>query len=191
MNFYIYIVWSPPPIRGILSFYLGIENLGLSLDFSPPFVTRNQDISLSLELTGKPCLTTYRAKSRGYCGNGKFYHLVRTFFFNHFSWFLHLTFTYITLFLFWFCSFWSSWVKESILRSSSDHLAFAWEIEDFDDLINPHHLFDCCLGLEPTEYVLEKIYQEEKIKFVFIQLFIFYFFSLITHLSSFISKNGH
>ena len=124
MNFFIYIIWSPPPIRGILSFYLGIENLGLSLDFSPPFVTRNQDISLSLELTGKPCLTTYRAKSRAYYRNGKFYHLVRTFFFNHFSWFLHLTFTYITLFLFWFCSFWSSWVKESILRSSSDHPCF-------------------------------------------------------------------
>ena len=69
---------------GILSFYLGIENLGSSLDFAPPFVTRNHDISLSLELAGKPCLTTYRAKSRGYCRNGKFHHLVHTFFY-HFS----------------------------------------------------------------------------------------------------------
>ena len=69
---------------GILSFYLGIENLGSSLDFSPPFVTRNHDISLSLELAGKPCLTTYRAKSRGYCRNGKFHHLVHTFLLSFF-----------------------------------------------------------------------------------------------------------
>ena len=64
---------------GILSFCLGIENLGSSLGF-PPFVTRTHDISLSLELAGKPCLVTYKAKSRGYCGNGKFHHLVCTFF---------------------------------------------------------------------------------------------------------------
>ena len=45
-------------------------------------------------------------------------------------------------------------------------LAFAQEIEDFDDLGDPHHLFDCCLGLEPSECVLEKIRQEEKSKFI-------------------------
>lgn len=43
-------------------------------------------------------------------------------------------------------------------------LAFAQEIEDFDDLIDPHHLFAYCLGHEPTQYVLEKILQEEKSK---------------------------
>ena len=36
-------------------------------------------------------------------------------------------------------------------------LAFTREIEDFDDLVNPRHLFDCCLGHKPLKYVLEKI----------------------------------
>ena len=66
---------------GVLSFYPEIENLRPSLSFPPPFMTRNQDMSLSLELARKPCLMTYEAKSQGYCGHGKFHHLVRTFFF--------------------------------------------------------------------------------------------------------------
>lgn len=37
-------------------------------------------------------------------------------------------------------------------------LAFAREIEDFDDLVNPHCLFDYCLGPEPLDYMLEKIH---------------------------------
>ena len=66
---------------GILSFYLGIENLGSSLGFLSPFVTENHNtFFLSLELAGKPCLTTYGVKSRGYCGNGKFRRLMRTFY---------------------------------------------------------------------------------------------------------------
>ena len=65
---------------GILSFYPGIENLGSSIGFLPPFVTKNHDTFLSLELVGKPCLTTYGVKSRGYCGNGKFRRLMRTFY---------------------------------------------------------------------------------------------------------------
>ena len=36
-------------------------------------------------------------------------------------------------------------------------LAFARKIKDFDDLINPCHLFAFFLGLEPYEYILEKI----------------------------------
>ena len=46
-------------------------------------------------------------------------------------------------------------------------LAFAWEIEDFDDLVVPPHLFDYYLGPEPSKYVLEKIRFEEKRKFIF------------------------
>jgi len=46
-------------------------------------------------------------------------------------------------------------------------LAFAKEIEDFDDLVDPRHLFNCCLGPEPSKYVLEKIRRKEKSKFVF------------------------
>ena len=65
---------------GILSFYPGIENLGLSLGFLPPFVTKNHDNFLSLELVGKPCLATYGVKSQGYCKNGKFRCLMRTFY---------------------------------------------------------------------------------------------------------------
>ena len=45
-------------------------------------------------------------------------------------------------------------------------LAFAREIEDFDDMVDPRHLFDCCLGPKPSEYVLEKIRREKKSKFI-------------------------
>lgn len=37
-------------------------------------------------------------------------------------------------------------------------LAFACEIKYVDDLVNPHHLFDCYLGLGPSKYTLEKIF---------------------------------
>ena len=50
-------------------------------------------------------------------------------------------------------------------------LAFTREIKDFNDLVDPRHLFDCCLGLEPSKYVLEKIFREEKGKFVLVDLF--------------------
>lgn len=43
-------------------------------------------------------------------------------------------------------------------------LAFAQEIKDFDDLIDPRHLFTYCLGSEPIQYVLEKILREAKSK---------------------------
>ena len=41
-------------------------------------------------------------------------------------------------------------------------LEFALTIEDFDDLVDPHHLYDCCLGLEPLAFVLKKIALEVK-----------------------------
>ena len=46
-------------------------------------------------------------------------------------------------------------------------IAFAKEIEDFDDLVDPRHLFNYCLGPEPSKYMLEKIHCEEKSKFIF------------------------
>ena len=64
---------------GILSFYPGIENLGSSLGFLLSWL-KITILFLSLELDGKPCLTTYGVKSRGYCGNGKFCRLMRTFY---------------------------------------------------------------------------------------------------------------
>ena len=45
-------------------------------------------------------------------------------------------------------------------------LAYAREIEDFDDFVDPHHLFDCCVGPKPSKYVLEKIPREENSKIV-------------------------
>nr|POF20834.1 hypothetical protein CFP56_14348 [Quercus suber] len=46
-------------------------------------------------------------------------------------------------------------------------LAYAREIEDFDNLVDPCHLYDCCLSPEPSKYILEKIRQEEKSKIVY------------------------
>ena len=52
-------------------------------------------------------------------------------------------------------------------------LAYTRKIEDFDDLVDPRHLFDCCLGPEPLKYVLEKIRREEKSKTVYSLLHLF------------------
>lgn len=41
-------------------------------------------------------------------------------------------------------------------------LEFALTIKDFDNLVDPRHLYDCCLGPEPSAFVLKKIAQEEK-----------------------------
>ena len=46
--------------------------------------------------------------------------------------------------------------------------AFAYEIEDFDDLVDPRRLFDSCLGPKPSKYVLEKICREEKSKIAYL-----------------------
>ena len=79
MSFYICIVWSPLPTLGILNVYPRIGSLGLFLGILPLFVTRNHDIFSSLELVGKPCPMTFGVKSQGYCKNGKFNPLVRSF----------------------------------------------------------------------------------------------------------------
>ena len=52
-------------------------------------------------------------------------------------------------------------------------LAYTREIEDFDNLVDPRHLFDCCLGPEPSKYILEKICQEEKSKIIYPSLCLF------------------
>lgn len=56
---------------GILSFYLGIGNLGLLEVFLHPFMTGNRDTFLFLERIGKPCLTNSRGKSEDNSENGK------------------------------------------------------------------------------------------------------------------------
>ena len=51
-------------------------------------------------------------------------------------------------------------------------LKFAFRIDDFDELIDPRHLYECCLGLEPFAYVLKKIAQEEKSWFLILCSFL-------------------
>ena len=42
-------------------------------------------------------------------------------------------------------------------------LAYAREIDDFDDLVDPRHLYECYLGPEPSKYILEKIIMKRKV----------------------------
>jgi len=55
-------------------------------------------------------------------------------------------------------------------------LEIALTIEDFDDLVDPHHLYNCCLGLEPSAFVLKKIAGEEKSMLNLSSLLLFPFF---------------
>ena len=55
-------------------------------------------------------------------------------------------------------------------------LEYALTIKDFDNLVNPRHLYDCCLGPEPFAFVLKKIAQEEKSMLSLSSLFISLFF---------------
>ena len=41
-------------------------------------------------------------------------------------------------------------------------LEFARKIDNFEDFVDPHCLYDHCLGPKPFEYVLRKILREEK-----------------------------
>lgn len=150
---------------GILSFYPGIENIGLSLDSSHPFAIGNHNTFSFLERVGKPCLISSRGKSQDYFRNGKFLHLVHNFivFLDSllFNYCLHNT-VYLLIFVV------SNHPKLESRYHKRVHaaLAFARKIEDFDDFFDPHHLFDYCLGPKPSKYVLEKIDREEKSKFI-------------------------
>ena len=55
-------------------------------------------------------------------------------------------------------------------------LELALTIDDFDDLVDPRHLYDCCLGPKPSAFVLKKIACEEKSRFDLASLFISLFF---------------
>nr|POF14707.1 hypothetical protein CFP56_34191 [Quercus suber] len=57
--------------------------------------------------------------------------------------------------------------KSRVVRDKYRHrvhvaLAYAHEVEDFDNLVDPCHLYDCCIGPKPSKYVLEKICWEQK-----------------------------
>ena len=62
-------------------------------------------------------------------------------------------------------------------------LKFALTIDDFDDLGDPHHLYDCC-GPEPSAFVLKKIAHEEKSRFDLAYLFISLFIIRLSLLKS-------
>ena len=70
-------------------------------------------------------------------------------------------------------------------------LEFAFTIDDFDDLVNPRHLYDCCLGLEPLAFVLKKIAREEKSRFDLASLFISLFFIRVKSSNLPLCRNGH
>ena len=63
-------------------------------------------------------------------------------------------------------------------------LEFALTIEDFDDLVDPCHLYDCCLGPEPFAFVLKKIIQEEKSMLSMSSLFFFFLIEKLILLSN-------
>ena len=54
-------------------------------------------------------------------------------------------------------------------------LEFALTIKDFDDLVDPRHLYDCCLKPEPSAFMLKKIAREEKNMFNLPSLLLFPF----------------
>ena len=54
-------------------------------------------------------------------------------------------------------------------------LVFSLTIEDYNDLVDPHHLYDCFLGPEPFTFVLKKILREEKSMFILSSLPLFLF----------------
>ena len=138
---------------GILSFSLGIENLGLLKAFPHLFVIGNRD---TFFIFGMGWETMF----------DDFLGFVRTFFIFH--WFYIYIYIYFFFFLYHCCLpnnvYFLIFVALDHPELEDQHcsrvrvaFAFACEIEDFDDLIDPCHFFDCCLGLEPSKYMLEKI----------------------------------
>ena len=130
---------------GILSFYLEIESLGLSKVFLLLFVIGNHHTFLFLEWVRKLCPTTSGGKSHDYYENGKSLCLVRTFIVFFCFLFYHYCLpndVYPLIFVALHCPE----LEDQHRNRDRVALAFAREIEDFDDLVDPHHLFDCCLG---------------------------------------------
>ncbi|KAK9988118.1 hypothetical protein SO802_028357 [Lithocarpus litseifolius] len=53
-------------------------------------------------------------------------------------------------------------------------LEFSLIVDNFDELVDPRRLYECCLRPEPSAYVLGKIAQEEKSRFLILHPFLFY-----------------
>ena len=56
-------------------------------------------------------------------------------------------------------------------------IAYACEVDDFDDFVDPRQLYTCCFGPEPLRYMLEKIRRKEKSK-IFLLTFLILLLSL-------------
>ena len=71
-------------------------------------------------------------------------------------------------------------------------LEFARRINDFDDFVDPHRLYDRYLRPGPSEYVLRKILREEKNTYILLFLISFFFlFLFLIPLSSFVYASHH
>ena len=159
---------------GILKFYLGIGSLESSVASLLSFVTGNHDISLFLNLDGKPCLTTCGVKSRGCYGNRKSLLLVRLSFF-----FIKLVVLSLLIYLFIYYYFLCAVADRPLLEECyqgriKTALEFALTVDDFNKLVDPRRLYESCLGPEPFAYILKKIAQEEKSWFLILRPFLSY-----------------
>ena len=69
-------------------------------------------------------------------------------------------------------------------------LAYARELENFDNLVDPRHFFDCYLGPEPSKYVLEKFAERKRVR-LSVHKFLSFVYSqpnLLTCFSLFLAK---
>ena len=165
----------------------GVGNLGLSLYSLLLFVIGNHD-TLFLNLDGKPCMTTFGAKSHGYYENGKSHLLVRSFkTLFPFDWQLlfHLC---DHSFAVCFAVFEHPNLESRYQGRVQAALEFACEIDDFDDLVDPCCLYNHFLGPKPLEYVLRKILWKEKSMCISLFPFCFFFFGTYLFLWSFFAR---
>ena len=56
-------------------------------------------------------------------------------------------------------------------------LEFSLTVNDFDKLVDPRRLHECCLGPKPSTYILKKIAQEEKSRFLILHSFLVFPYS--------------
>ena len=67
-------------------------------------------------------------------------------------------------------------------------LAYACEVDDFDDFVDPRQLYTCCFGPEPLRYMLEKIRRKEKSKiFLLTFLILLLSFNFVVALANFVT----
>ena len=161
-----------------LSSYLGVESLESYVVFLHSFVTGNHD-TFFVSRSGWKTMTDDLW--------GEVPWLLRKWEIPSLSAFFYLSVRLIvlaSLFFFFFSFFFLICFAISDRLELEDHyqgrvqvaLEFALTIEDFDDLVDPHHLYNCCLGLEPSAFVLKKIAWEEKSMLNLSSLLLFPFF---------------